>query len=139
MACCGKSAGVVDTAPADLISMSYLGSNTGTIRFDGFLRRSYRVVRGSVVNVHPDDVARLSNTGKFMLTPKQNTAVSTPKPAPVAPVIIAEPVQAEAVEFDATDGAIELAQANDIDLALVRGTGAGGRIVLRDVKALISE
>jgi pyruvate/2-oxoglutarate dehydrogenase complex dihydrolipoamide acyltransferase (E2) component len=144
MACCGKKEGVVNATPStDFVSMTYLGSNTGTIRFDGFLKRSYRVVRGSVVQVHPDDVARLNASGKFIITPKQNTAVSTPPPvakvaAPVAPAVaVAEPVTTG--EIDATEGAVELATLHGIDLTTIKGTGAGGRIVLRDVKAVIGE
>jgi 2-oxoglutarate dehydrogenase E2 component (dihydrolipoamide succinyltransferase) len=40
---------------------------------------------------------------------------------------------------DATDSAAELAAEHGIDLTTIKGTGAGGRIVLRDVKAVIGE
>jgi pyruvate/2-oxoglutarate dehydrogenase complex dihydrolipoamide acyltransferase (E2) component len=141
MACCGKSVGVVNATPTDqFVSMTYLGSNTGVIRFDGYLKRAYRASRGSVLSVHPDDVARLQATGKFLITPKQNTAVAEPQPvAKVAEPVTITATVAPISTADATEGAIELAQANGIDLSTIKGTGAGGRIVLRDVKAAIGE
>lgn len=47
-----------------------------------------------------------------------------------------EPVEPE---VDATDAARELAEAEGIDLTAVEGTGADGRIVLGDVRALIDD
>lgn len=42
-------------------------------------------------------------------------------------------------EVDATDGAIKLAEKEGIDLAEVEGSGANGRIIVPDIKALIEE
>ena len=134
MACCGKGVGVVNATPtSDFVSMTYLGSNSGVIRFEGYLKRSYRVNRGTVIDVHPDDVKKLEATGKFIHTPVQNTAVvSEPEPEPLAKSV-------ELDDIDATDGATELATEHGIDLSTVQGSGANGRIVLRDIKALISD
>jgi pyruvate/2-oxoglutarate dehydrogenase complex dihydrolipoamide acyltransferase (E2) component len=139
MACCGKKDGVVNATPSDqFVSMTYLGSNSGTIRFEGFLKRAYRVSRGSVIDVHPDDVKRLEGNGKFIHTPKQSAAVLSSAPVPKP-----EPLAAAAVvsigDIDATDGAVDLAVEHGIDLTTIKGTGANGRIVLRDVKAVLGE
>lgn len=138
MACCGKKDGVVNATPSELfVSMTYLGSNSGTIRYEGFLKRAYRVRRGSVIDVHPDDVKRLEGNGKFIVTPKPSAAVASSAPAPTP-----EPLAAEVVnigDIDATDGAVDLAVEHGIDLTTIKGTGANGRIVLRDVKAVIGE
>lgn len=138
MACCGKSSGVVNATPTgDFVSLTYLQGHTNMVRYEGYLKRAYRVNRGAVIDVHPDDVEKLMRSGFFAVTPKQNTAVES-EPAPdIAPEPIQEP--ASSVNIDATDGALELAEANGIDLSAVEGTGANGRIVLRDVKALISD
>lgn len=45
----------------------------------------------------------------------------------------------EAAEVDATDAARELAEEHGIDLAEVGGTGADGRIVIGDIRALIDD
>ncbi|MCA9979360.1 MAG: E3 binding domain-containing protein [Anaerolineales bacterium] len=128
MACCGKSDGVVNSTPSDqFISLSYLGSNTAPILFEGYLKRRYRVRSGSVIKVHPDDVSRLKNTGRFR---EVSLVVNEVEPEP-------EPTIAEPVAIDATDTAVSLAAEHGIDLSTVQGTGAGGRIVTRDVKALI--
>ena len=129
MACCGKSVGVVQATPTDdWVSMRYLGTNSGIITFEGYLKRRYRVARGSIFTAHPDDVKKLMDTGKFRLNVIQTPAVlqvqATPEPVAKA-------------EIDATDTAVSLAAEHGIDLATVTGTGAGGKIVLRDVKALI--
>lgn len=42
-----------------------------------------------------------------------------------------------AKEIDATDGALEVAAENDVDLSKVKGTGDGGRIVKSDVEAFL--
>ena len=129
MACCGKSVGVVQATPTDdWVSMRYLGTNSGIITFEGYLKRRYRVARGSIFTAHPDDIKKLMDTGKFRLNVIQAPAVlqvqATPEPVAKA-------------EIDATDTAVSLAAEHGIDLATVTGTGAGGKIVLRDVKALI--
>ncbi|MCA9982399.1 MAG: E3 binding domain-containing protein [Anaerolineales bacterium] len=102
------------------------------VRYEGYLKRAYRVNRGAVIDVHPDDVDKLMRSGFFALTPMQDTAVVVEESEPIQ-----EPQPT--ANIDATDGALELAEANGIDLSAVEGTGANGRIVLRDVKALISD
>ena len=137
MACCGKSVGVVQATPTDdWVSMRYLGTNSGVITFEGYLKRRYRVARGSIFTAHPDDVKKLMDTGKFRLNVIQAPAALQVQatPEPVAKV----EAKATAPEgIDATDTAVSLAAEHGIDLATVTGTGAGGKIVLRDVKALI--
>jgi len=108
--------------------MRYLGTNSGIITFEGYLKRRYRVARGSIFTAHPDDVKKLMDTGKFRLNVIQ---------APAALQVQATPEPVTKAEIDATDTAVSLAAEHGIDLATVTGTGAGGKIVLRDVKALI--
>ena len=133
MACCGKSSGVVNATPtSDFVSLTYLQGHTNMVRYEGYLKRAYRVNRGAVIDVHPDDVDKLMRSGFFALTPTADTAVAVEESEPIQ-----EPQPT--ANIDATDGALELAEANGIDLSAVEGTGANGRIVLRDVKALISD
>lgn len=47
--------------------------------------------------------------------------------------------EAGAEDIDATDSAIELARENNIDLSGVEGSGENGRILKRDVSALVGE
>jgi len=133
MACCGKNVGVVNATPTeDYVSLTYLQGHTNMVRFEGYLKRAYRVNRGAVIDVHPDDVDKLMRSGFFALTPTANTAVVVEESEPIQ-----EPQPT--ANIDATDGAIELAEANGIDLSTVEGTGANGRIVLRDVKPLVND
>lgn len=57
-------------------------------------------------------------------------------PAEVKSEAAAEPAIAEPVP-DATEAAADLAAEHGIDLATVRGTGAGGKIIKSDVEALL--
>lgn len=50
-----------------------------------------------------------------------------------------EPLEDVADEIDATDAARELADEHGIDLAEVEGTGADGRIVIGDIRALLDD
>lgn len=50
-----------------------------------------------------------------------------------------EAIEDEPAEIDATDAARELAEENGIDLADVAGTGADGRIVIGDIRALLDD
>lgn len=50
-------------------------------------------------------------------------------------LLMAKAVEPEPEPIDATDAAIELAAELGIDLATVSGTGAGGRILISDVRA----
>lgn len=66
------------------------------------------------------------------------------RPAPAGPVEVKEAAPSAAAEPaapasapDATEAAAELAAAHGIDLATVRGTGAGGKIIKSDVEALL--
>lgn len=135
MACCGKSVGAVNapTDQSDWVLMAYTGSNSGAITFSGYLKRRYRVVRGSQILVHPEDASRLDATKKFVTVPQEKPA---PEPTP-APTVEAVATSATTTGINATDSAIELAEQNGIDLATVQGSGLDGRIVLRDIKALI--
>lgn len=45
----------------------------------------------------------------------------------------------ESDSFDATDAAAELAAEHGVDLATVAGSGAGGRILVSDVEAVLVE
>ena len=48
------------------------------------------------------------------------------------------PKHLEVIAHEATEGAVSLAQLHGVDLATVQGSGADGRILVSDVRALIS-
>ena len=111
-----------------MIELAYLGTNGGSIRYAGYLNRSYRVSRGCTVKVHPDDVKRLLRTKKFEVV----QVASTPTPQ------VKEVPQVEEVKnYNITDGAKALAEENGIDLSTVEGSGRDGKIVKRDITALL--
>lgn len=56
---------------------------------------------------------------------------------PVVPMYLPMPETPAPKPVNATDAAIDLAAEHGIDLATVKGTGAGGRITVADVTALI--
>lgn len=55
------------------------------------------------------------------------------------PEVVEDLPEGEASTIEATESAQALAKENDIDLADVTGTGAGGRIIQKDVEALIKD
>ena len=63
----------------------------------------------------------------------KDSAPAGPTHVKAAEMPVEEPVA------DATEAAAELAAARGIDLATVRGTGAGGRIIKSDVEALLED
>lgn len=81
--------------------------------------------------------AKGPSENKMLLPAVENKTVVTVMPPakprePVPPVPVA-------VESNATDAAIKLAKRSNIDLASVKGTGAGGRIIVSDVQAKIGQ
>jgi pyruvate dehydrogenase E2 component (dihydrolipoamide acetyltransferase) len=62
------------------------------------------------------------------------SVVSVPAPAPAAPAIAPAPAAASGERVVASPLAKRIAEARGIDLALVRGTGPGGRIIKADVE-----
>lgn len=58
---------------------------------------------------------------------------------PVSNKALKGPAQNKAGAVNATDSAIELAEAEGIDLSSVQGSGADGRITKADVQAAIGE
>jgi pyruvate/2-oxoglutarate dehydrogenase complex dihydrolipoamide acyltransferase (E2) component len=119
----------------ETVLLSYLGSNTGAITFDGYLGRTYKAKRGDTLTVAAEDAPKFLRTSQFVLTP-QEQAVVEGEASPKAD----EPAKAPAppVEIDATEGAVLLAKQNNIDLVTLKGTGANGRITVGDVKAAIN-
>jgi len=95
-------------------------------------------------------VARIDETGAAAAAPEPAPAAA-PAPAPVAeaapappPSAPPEPVAVEVPPADEAAGPLSplvrrMARENDIDLKLVRGTGAGGRITKQDVEAHLAQ
>ncbi len=76
--------------------------------------------------------------------PPAEPAPVAPAPAPVAPAPVAAPPAAEEAAPAEPSGPLsplvrKMARENNIDLALVRGTGAGGRITKQDVEAHLAQ
>ena len=89
-------------------------------------------------------VARVdeSGTGAVVAAP---AAVETPAPTPAAvePVPAPEPIEAAAVEPEPVSGPVSplvrrMAREHGIDLRLVKGSGAGGRVTKQDVEAYLA-
>lgn len=59
------------------------------------------------------------------------------QPKVFVPVIV-ESIAVDSAELLATDTAIQLANENNIDLSAVNGTGKDGKILKRDVEALLA-
>ena len=79
--------------------------------------------------------------GKMQRTYTRPVALEPEVEVEAEPEVIAEPEEDDDQEeamIDATDGALALAEENDIDLEGVVGTGAGGRIVVDDVRSLLA-
>jgi len=57
-----------------------------------------------------------------------------------AQAVVAAEAESEEVDpgMDITDGALALAEENGIDLDGIVGTGSGGRIIVKDVRALVA-
>ncbi len=71
------------------------------------------------------------------LLPRINAALRAAR-YPAAKIISSAPDKDNGTDgINATDGAIALAEAEGVDLALVEGTGAGGRIIKADVTAYL--
>ena len=118
-------------------------------------KQSYRLTRGNHHGPDPDrpgklmkfsvgDVVELSEFGAKALADKIEP-VNAPDPvahkaavkaaAPAAkPPARDEPAKPE---LNATEGAIELAHDEDVELSEVEGTGKGGRILQRDVETFL--
>ncbi len=121
-------------------------------------KQSYRLTRGNHHGPDPErpgklrkfsvgDVVELTEFGAKALADKIEP-VNAPDPVAhkaavkaAAPTVTAPPkapVEERAkAESNATEGAIELADDEDVELSLVEGTGKGGRILQRDVEAFL--
>ena len=90
------------------------------------------------------DVVELSEFGAKALADKIEP-VNAPDPVAHKAAVKAAAPAAEAPardepatpEMNATEGAIELANDEDVELSEVEGTGKGGRILQRDVEAFL--
>ncbi len=118
-------------------------------------KQSYRLTRGNHHGPDPErpgklrkfsvgDVVELSEFGAKALADKiepvnapdpvaHKAAVKAAAPAVTAPAKD-EPAKPE---VNATEGAIELADDEDVELSEIEGTGKGGRILQRDVEAFL--
>lgn len=118
-------------------------------------KQSYRLTRGNHHGPDPSrpgklmkfgvgDVIELSEFGAKALADKiepvnapdpvaHKAAVKAAAPAVKAPARD-EPAEAE---INATEGAIELADDEDVELSEVEGTGKGGRVLQKDVEAFL--
>lgn len=137
--------------------MVFIGMRPGSKTYERvkgqLLRRKYRGGNNSVgryINADPSDIELLKATGEWAIAETPQTAEGVNLPAPVvinyeaigqevsstaAPQAPAIPVELFPVEsYEATPKAIELAQKKGIDLATVTGSGANGKITLRDVR-----
>lgn len=74
---------------------------------------------------------RKAATGQIEYAPVEVPEPVSPPPAPKG-----EPPAADEPP-NATDGAVQLAEAEGVDLAEVTGTGSGGRITKGDVEAFL--
>lgn len=90
-------------------------------------------------------VARIDETGTGVVAaPAPAAVVEAPAPAPAPePEPVAEPAAAAVVEPESVAGPVSplvrrMARENNIDLRLVKGTGAGGRITKQDVEAYLA-
>lgn len=119
-------------------------------------KQSYRLTRGNHHGPDPErpgklkrfgvgDVVELSEFGAKAMADKiepvnapdpvaHKAAVKAAAPAAKAP---AKEKPAQPVLVNATEGAIELADDEDVELSEVEGTGKGGRILQRDVEAFL--
>ncbi len=118
-------------------------------------KQSYRLTRGNHHGPDPErpgklrkfsvgDVVELSEFGAKALADKIEP-VNAPDPKAhkaavkaAAPTVTAPPKDEPAKpEVNATEGAIELADDEDVELSEIEGTGKGGRILQRDVEAFL--
>lgn len=127
---CTRGCGQTTTQVENItyVKMAYLGTNGGQITFNGYLKRYYRVRKGDTPDVHPGDVEKLEKTNLFKKVEVKPAAI----PAPTQPAAIPAPT------YDIAPQAEALAQANGVDLSKVTGTGANGRILKRDIEAVIN-
>ena len=89
-------------------------------------------------------VARIDETSSgsaAAAVPVQPAAEPEPKPEPVAPVMaqaVSLPAEPETPSGPLSPLVRRMAREHDIDLRLVKGTGAGGRITKQDVEAYVA-
>ena len=129
MTCCGRKGVEPSTPDNTWVNMAYVPKDGSTPKkIDGYNRRHYLVRQGWSGLVHPDDVYRLERNGQFV-----RVQLPQPQAVIVEPVEVTEPIK----EISASAAVIKLAEANGIDLQTVEGSGRGGKIVKRDIEALI--
>src|SRR6516225_7346352 len=112
------------------------------------------VQEGATVGINTI-VARIDEGGGAAAAPKQPAAEAKPAaaPRPVAPPPQPEPPAAETIQPTPAPEQVEdtapagplsplvrkMARENNVDLARVKGTGAGGRITKQDVEAYLAQ
>lgn len=117
------------------IPMVYTLPHSGNRTYKGYLNRLYVVSRfRKNVLVHPDDVERLGLTGYFELP---ETEQRTEPPKEEVEVVVNNTKQMN--DVDVADSAAKLANEYGVDLSSVSGTGKDGRILKRDVQAVLDE
>lgn len=150
--CCGgnsqKGLEAMDVDKSEWVEMAYHGTNGGPVSYRGYLRRSYRVKKGETVQVHPDDVKKLTRIvqkGRVLfsllleaetpdiVTIRRDDGINDEE-ASNAAAALAQRRQ----EINATDSAIREAAEAGLDLATVTGTGSGGRVTVADVRNAIN-
>lgn len=89
-------------------------------------------------------VGRVDETGSgAVAVVPAATELEMPAPAPAAPAPVAEPAAVTVMEPEPVSGPVSplvrrMAREHNIDLKLVKGTGAGGRITKQDVEAYLA-
>jgi glycosyltransferase involved in cell wall biosynthesis len=153
---------------SSMTRMKFIGARPGSKTYERIkgqlLQRKYRGGNNSVgryIDADPADVELLESTGEWAAedTPQIVESVNLPAPVeinyvaigqeadgiaashvPAMPAMPARPASVERYEAgsNATPKAIDLARENDVDLAKIIGSGANGRITIRDVRNAIT-
>lgn len=125
--------------------MKFIGTRPGSkpyIRVGGRnLSKQYRGGANSLgryIDADPVDVDLLKSTGEWAIEASAVPATDTNAPAPVA-INYAAPTQLAPAEADETvrsitPKALDEAREHDVDLAMIKGSGADGKITVRDVR-----
>jgi glycosyltransferase involved in cell wall biosynthesis len=153
--CCGGSAGehiielkraLQGLPPASLIPtvngmvmMQFTGNETGEITYTGLKGRRYPAANNDTnrfVNVHPDDVEKLLNIGKFVVA----TATMPPEPRTM-PIVATEPLVDPFKDRDADEGmpASLWTRTATVDDATLNAVMGRSEVSFKDLTALADE
>jgi glycosyltransferase involved in cell wall biosynthesis len=127
--------------------LEYVGGNVGSTNFygpaTGTVYKFGNNPKDKVKYVHVDDAEAMLNLLKHKRALFSVYVAPKPAPKPVDLGIkeeeIAKVQDAIGVEIEATDRALQLAEARGLDLTTVVGSGRGGRITVQDVKNALLE